>query len=78
MPIWESKRSLPRIETLGGRLYWLRDNSDMSVKKLAEVLGYSVNSFYGWESNKNAPSIWTIIDYSNYFKVSCDWILKGE
>ena len=66
------------INTLGGRLAHLREREDMTQKELAEALGYVKETLASWEVDRHAPNSLVIIDYSTYFNVSCDWILKGE
>lgn len=50
----------------------------MSQEDLAEKMNVSRQSISKWESNQSVPEVEKIIQLSNIFNVSTDWILKGE
>ena len=50
----------------------------MSQEDLAEKMNVSRQSISKWESSQSVPEVERIIQLSNIFNVSTDWILKGE
>ncbi len=63
---------------IGERIYELRRKNSMSQEDLAEKMNVSRQSISKWESNQSVPEVEKIIQLSNIFNVSTDWILKGE
>ena len=50
----------------------------MSQEDLAEKMNVSRQSISKWESSQSVPEVERIVQLSNIFNVSTDWILKGE
>ena len=63
---------------IGERIYELRRKNSMSQEDLAEKMNVSRQSISKWESNQSVPEVEKLIQLSNIFNVSTDWILKGE
>lgn len=66
------------METIGGRLKELRQKEGVSQEQLAKELHFGSKSMVSqYESNKRAITIDALLEYSNRFDVTTDWILKG-
>ena len=63
---------------LGERLYELRTKNNMSQGALAERLDVSRQTVSKWENNLSVPETEKILQHSEIFSVSTDYILKGE
>ncbi len=63
---------------IGERIYELRRKNSMSQEDLAEKMNVSRQSISKWESSQSVPEVEKIIQLSNIFNVSTDWILKCE
>ena len=63
---------------IGERIYELRRKNSMSQEDLAEKMNVSRQSISKWESSQSVPEVERIVQLSNIFNVSTDWILKGE
>lgn len=63
---------------IGERIYELRRKNSMSQEDLAEKMNVSHQSISKWESSQSVPEVERIVQLSNIFNVSTDWILKGE
>ena len=50
----------------------------MSQEDLAEKMNVSRQSISKWESSQSVPEVERIVQLSNIFNVSTDWILKCE
>lgn len=65
-------------ERIGGRLKALRLKQGLSQEQLADELSFGAKSMVSqYESNKRAITIDALLEYSNRFNVTTDWILKG-
>lgn len=60
------------------RIQQLRKSHNLSQEQLAERLGVSRQAVSKWESRQSLPDIDKIIAISEYFSVSCDWLLTGK
>lgn len=63
---------------IGERIYELRRKNSMSQEDLAEKMNVSRQSISKWESSQSVPEVERIVQLSNIFNVSTDWILKCE
>lgn len=63
---------------IGERIYELRRKNSMSQEDLAEKMNVSRQSISKWESSQSVPEVERIVQLSNIFNVSTDWILKVE
>jgi transcriptional regulator with XRE-family HTH domain len=64
--------------TLGCKLQILRKKSGLSQEQLAEQLNVSRQSISKWELGESLPDIENIIQLSEVFKVTIDFLCKGE
>ena len=67
-----------RIESLGMRLAYLRENAGMTQMEVALKIGCSKSMVRKWEKDEHCPRADVICEYSDLFKVSADWILFGN
>ena len=63
---------------LSEKLYKLRKNSGLSQEQLAEQLNVSRQAISKWESGTAVPESEKLINISNYFGVSVDYLLKDD
>lgn len=63
---------------IGKRIYDLRSKSGMSQGDLADKLDVSRQTISKWENGMCMPETEKLIQLSNIFAVSTDYILKGE
>lgn len=49
----------------------------MNQDELSEAINLSRSTIGLYERETTSPSIEVIVTYSDFFNVSCDWILKG-
>lgn len=61
---------------LGERIRELRESRGLSQADLARRLGKSKQSICNWENNNILPSIEMLISLSQFFSVSCDYLLE--
>ncbi|NLL01151.1 MAG: helix-turn-helix transcriptional regulator [Clostridiales bacterium] len=57
------------------RLKQLRLDHNLTQSELANILGLKPTAISNYESKRNEPSFEKLIMLSNYFKVSCDYLL---
>lgn len=56
----------------------MRVAKKMTQKDLAEILNVTPQAISKWENNKSYPDLDTLVELSNYFKVSTDHLLGNE
>lgn len=66
------------MSTIATRIQELRKQKGISQEQLADILMISRQSVSKWESDQAKPEIDKILALSDYFKVSCDYLLKGD
>lgn len=64
--------------TFGENLVNLRKSKGVSQERLAERLGLTRQTISKWELNQSTPDLNYIIQMSEYFEVSIDYLVKGE
>ena len=64
-------------ETFGERLSRIRDDRGLSRQQVADGLEISRASLEYYEKGKRKPDIDTLLKISEYFEVTCDYLLKG-
>lgn len=64
--------------TLGEKLQTLRTGAELSQEDLAEKLGVSRQAVSKWELDKTVPDVKYIVELSNLFRVSTDYLLKDR
>lgn len=57
------------------RLKQLRLNNKLTQSDLADILGLKPTAISNYESKRNEPSFEKLIMLSEYFEVSCDYLL---
>ncbi len=57
------------------RLYFLREENDLTQKKLANILGVSRVAISQWETTKEIIPLDKLNRYADYFHVSIDYIV---
>lgn len=62
----------------GVRIYELRHNAGLSQEKLADKLNISRQSVTKWEKNDSLPDIENLLELSQIFGVSIDYLIKGR
>ncbi|MBE6039045.1 MAG: helix-turn-helix transcriptional regulator [Anaerofustis stercorihominis] len=66
------------MNKIGDRIYKLRIDHNMSQEALAETLNVSRQAISKWENSMSVPEIEKIIQISEIFDVTTDYLLKGE
>lgn len=64
--------------TLGEKIQRLRNREGLSQEQLAEKIEVSRQSISKWELNQSTPDLEYIIQLSNIFEVSVDYLVKDE
>lgn len=62
---------------LGQKITQLRKKSHLSQEALAEKMNVSRQAVFKWESNQSIPDIEKIVDLSELFGVTTDYLLKN-
>ena len=62
---------------LGQKIAELRKKSGLSQEALAEKMNVSRQAVSKWESNQSIPDIEKIVDLSELFGVTTDYLLKN-
>ena len=62
----------------GDRLRKLRKNTNLTQEELGKMLGVAKNTISYWESGDSQPSVETIIEIADIFKVSTDYLFGIE
>ena len=63
---------------LGEKLRQLRNNKFMSQEKFAEEMNVSRQAVSKWELNQSLPEMDKLIEISDYFNVTLDYLVKNE
>ena len=58
------------------RLFFLREEQDLTQEEMGKIVGTKKYSIYNWESGKEIIPLTKLNIYANYFNVSMDYILK--
>ena len=66
------------MTSIGERIYDLRNRNNMSQGNLADKLDVSRQTISKWENNMCLPEAEKLLQLSEIFGVSIDYILKGE
>ena len=66
------------MTSIGERIYDLRSRNNMSQGALADKLNISRQTVSKWENNMCLPEAEKLLQLSEIFSVSVDYILKGE
>lgn len=63
---------------LSEKIYELRKSNNMSQEQLAERIGVSRQSISKWESGESTPEMERLLELSNIFNVTTDYLLKSN
>lgn len=63
---------------MADRIQSLRKGRGMSQEELAERIGVSRQAVSKWESEQSTPDLERVVQLSELFEVSTDYLLKGE
>ena len=66
-----------KMETIGGRLKYLRENEELTQKDLGFEFGIQRNLISMYECEDRPLPVDILLKYSERFSISTDWILKG-
>ncbi len=66
------------MDTIGQRIRFLRKKNGIHQIDLARETGISRSNISKIESNDIKPASNSIVAIADYFRVSTDWLLKGE
>lgn len=66
------------METIGERIKFLRNSYQMNQSTFASAINISQASLSDLEKGKTKPSVDTLINISNAFGISLDWLVKGD
>ena len=58
------------------RLYFLRENTELTQEEMGTIIGVKKFSISNWEHSKEIIPLDKLNIYSNYFNISMDYILK--
>lgn len=64
--------------TINERIMLLMKNSGMKASSISKLAHIDKASFTRWKNNSYKPSIESIIVLSQFFHVSCDYLLTGK
>lgn len=54
----------------------IRKEFNLTQKEIASILNVDRTTYTGWETGKNTIPLAKLLDFSNYFKYSIDYILE--
>uniref|UniRef100_UPI0024B671C9 helix-turn-helix domain-containing protein n=2 Tax=Streptococcus TaxID=1301 RepID=UPI0024B671C9 len=63
---------------LGEKLFKLRKEKGISQENLAEQIGTTRQAISKWENNQGFPEVEKLLQLSNVFEVSVDYLLKDD
>ena len=66
------------MQTIYQRIEWLIESRGMTKKAFCEQLGISTGNFGDWKRGKTTPSTNKLIEISEFFSVSLDWLIVGR
>ena len=64
--------------TFGEKLFKLRKEKGLSQEALAEQIGTTRQAISKWENNQGFPETEKLLQLSNIFETSIDFLLKDE
>ena len=57
------------------RIRGLREDNDLTHEEMGKIVKATQKQISNWETGRNEPPYDILIKYTNYFKVSADYIL---
>lgn len=67
-----------KIDTIGGRLRWLRYQRGYSLEQVANELKVSSMTISKWERDKTSPKMENLEKLANFFQIPKSYFLTGE
>ena len=64
--------------TFGEKLFHLRKEKGLSQEALAEQVGTTRQAISKWENDQGFPETEKLLQLSNIFEISIDYLLKDE
>ena len=64
--------------SLGLRLKQAREKKKMSQKEVSKLIGVSISSLSGYETEYRDPDTDTLTELSKIYDVSVEWLLTGK
>lgn len=71
-------KNLTELDTLGKRLYYLRQSCNKTLQEVSDSSHISRSNLGKYEKDIVKPTADAIISLSNFYRISTDWILKGS
>lgn len=65
------------IENLPIRLAEVRKNSNVSLKKLSDEIGFSESTINSYENGKRIPRMYYILTFCNFFGITLEQLFHG-
>ncbi|MFF2341108.1 helix-turn-helix domain-containing protein [Bacillus mycoides] len=62
----------------GSKLKELRKKNNYSQQQIAEILHVTAQAVSKWENNKSVPDITTLVQISDLYNVSLDYLIKSD
>ncbi len=66
------------MNNIGNRIKFLRTSYSMNQSVFAKIINISQASLSDLEKGKTKPSVDTLINISEQFNISLDWLIKGS
>ncbi len=60
------------------RVYKLMDRENIKPTQLAKTLNMSTSTFTDWGKGKGSPSLKAVMQFSEYFDVTLDYLVYGK
>lgn len=57
------------------RIRGLREDNDLTQEEMGKIVKATQKQISNWETGRNEPPYDILVKYTNYFKVSADYIL---
>jgi len=73
----KTDKTLNAVDSIGSRITKLRKQQKLTQQQLADGIGYGRGQVAKWEKGLADPNPAHIIALSDFFNVSCDYILRG-
>lgn len=65
------------LDTLGKRLFYLRQSSNKTLQEVADACKVSRSNLGKYEKDDVKPSADAIVELADFYEVTTDWLLKG-
>lgn len=65
-------------DTIGSRIRFLREQSDLTQAELADIIGVTASAIGLYENDKREPSLKVLNKFADYFNSSADYLLGRD